>query len=472
MQRKILQVPDTGFSMEGVSMRDEFPVLFPHQLDVVKWALEGGNRAIFCSFGLGKTIMQLSIAHYVVGFTDRAFIIGLPLGPLGEFMEDAELLGYKVKYVTDQSQISEPGIYLSNYERIRNRNFNPASFAGCSFDEGDAIRNLDTCESYHDMGHNDGNDAFFEQLSFLTAELLRILKPGRICAVHVKDRIRFSYQNGAGFSSMSDFSRDTSLHFEKHGFHILGKHFITTDVVRENNQTYRLGWTENCKDGTKMGCGLGEYLYIFRKTPSDISNAYADVPVLKSKQDYTRGRWQLDAHQYWRSSGQRLLDSDELKKMDLSHVGKAWETLSKEEVYNYKKHVAICEALDELGKLPADFMAVPTHSVDDVVWDDVSRMHTLNSSQTRKRQEKHTCPFQFDIVDRAIARYSNAGETIYDPFGGLMTVPYRCIKLGRVGIATELNPVSFKDGVNYCKSEEYKITVPTLFDELKEVVNY
>lgn len=48
---------------------------------------------------------------------------------------------------------------------------------------------------------------------------------------------------------------------------------VVTDVVRENNQTYRLGWTEQCKDGTKMGVGCPEYILLFRKLPTDHSKA-------------------------------------------------------------------------------------------------------------------------------------------------------------------------------------------------------
>jgi hypothetical protein len=65
----------------------------------------------------------------------------------------------------------------------------------------------------------------------------------------------------------------------------MGMKTIVTDVVRENNQTYRLGWTEQCKDGTKMGVGMPEYLLIFRKPPTDTSNSYADEPVVKSRKN-------------------------------------------------------------------------------------------------------------------------------------------------------------------------------------------
>ncbi|WP_303815371.1 hypothetical protein [Selenomonas ruminantium] len=55
-------------------------------------------------------------------------------------------------------------------------------------------------------------------------------------------------------------------------------------------------------------------------------------------------------------------------------------------------------------------------------------------------------------------------ELIFDPFGGLMTVPVRALKLGRRGIATELNSDYFRDGVGYLKLEESKMSEPTLFD--------
>lgn len=63
------------------------------------------------------------------------------------------------------------------------------------------------------------------------------------------------------------------------------------------------------------------------------------------------------------------------------------------------------------------------------VWHDVNRMQTLNGEQARRNLEFHICPLQFDIVDRLIERYSNEGDVVYDPFGGLFTVPLRALKL-------------------------------------------
>lgn len=319
-------------------------------------------------------------------------------------------------------------------------------------------------ESYHDMGHNFGNREFFEQMDFLTPEMYRTLKPGRIACIHVKDRIRYSYQNGVGFTSLEDFSGQTVAHFVSHGFHLMGKITITTDVVRENNQTYRLGWTEQCKDGTKMGVGLPEYLLIFRKPPTDKSNAFADERVEKSKDEYTVAQWQHDAHAYWRSSGDRFMTDAELKTADLKRISKAWKIYNQQGIYNFNDHVRQCIRVDNAGKLSKEFMLLPAYSNSPYVWDDVNRMLTLNSSQARKKLEKHICPLQFDIVDRCIVRYSNKGETVRDVFGGLMTVPYRAIMLSRKSVGIELNDISFKDGIKYCRDAETNAETKTLFD--------
>jgi hypothetical protein len=120
---------------------------------------------------------------------------------------------------------------------------------------------------------------------------------------------------GLGFQIVYPFHAKCIEHYTKHGFGYMGMKTIVTDVVRENNQTYRLGWTEQCKDGTKMGCGMPEYLLLFRKPPTDTKNSYADEPVIKSKDDYTVGRWQIDAHGFWRSNGDRLFTPQELRTL-------------------------------------------------------------------------------------------------------------------------------------------------------------
>lgn len=318
--------------------------------------------------------------------------------------------------------------------------------------------------SYNDLGHNEDNDRFFEQMDYLTPNLLRILKPGRVACIHVKDRILFGNCTGDGMQTVDPFSDLTVMHFMKHGFRYMGRITVTTDVVRENNQTYRLGWSEQCKDGSKMGVGLSEYILLFRKLPSNTSKGYADNVVKKSKQEYGRGQWQLDAHAFWRSSGDRLISKEELKNIPAGKLQKVYSEYSRTHVYNYDEHVKLAEQLDNEGRLPATFMCMSPASLTDTVWDDIVRMRTLNAEQKRRDLTMHVCPLQLDIVERLINRYSNEGETIFDPFGGIGTVPMMAIKMGRYGLATELNTDYFRDGVGYCKAEEEELDAPTLFD--------
>ena len=322
--------------------------------------------------------------------------------------------------------------------------------------------------NYNDFGHNKDTLGFFEQMDYLTPELLRVLQPGRVAAIHVKDRVLFGNATGTGMPTIEPFHAQCISHYMKHGFQYFGMITVVTDVVRENNQTYRLGWTEQCKDGSKMGVGCPEYILLFRKLPTDHSKAYADEPVTKSKEEYTRARWQIDAHGYWRSSGDRLMSKEELKDISVSNLQAVYRKYSREAVYNYDDHVKLAEELDKEDKLPATFMVVAPGSWNlGEVWDDINRMRTLNTTQSRRRKQMHVCPLQLDIVERIINRYSNEGDLVLDPFGGLMTVPMTAVKMDRKGYGIELSPDYFRDGVGYLKEIERDKETPTLFDFLE-----
>lgn len=318
--------------------------------------------------------------------------------------------------------------------------------------------------TYNDFGHNEDNDKFFEQMDYLTPELMRILKPGRLACIHVKDRVLFGNATGDGMPTIDPFSEMTVFHYMKHGFRYMGRITVDTDVVRENNQTYRLGYTEMCKDGSKMGIGCPEYVLLFRKLPTDTSRAYADQPVKKDKSEYSLARWQIDAHASWKSSGNSLLSYEDIKGAGIDKIRHLFRNYEREHIYNYKEHVSFAEELEAYGKLPKTFMAVDPVSKKDWIWDDVVRMRTLNTKQSQKKRQSHICPLQLDIVERLIERYSNKGEMVFDPFGGIGTVPYCAVKLGRKGLSTELNYDYWKDGLTYLREIEMEVEAPTLFD--------
>ena len=318
--------------------------------------------------------------------------------------------------------------------------------------------------NYNDFGHTDNNGHFWQQMDFLTPELLRILKPGRVYACHTKDRILFGNVTGKGVPTVSPFHSEAIFHCQKHGFDYMGMITVVTDVVRENNQTYRLGWSEQCKDGSKMGVGSPEYIILMRKPQTDRSRGYADYPVVKSKDGYSRSRWQIDAHAFWKDSGDRIPTFEELAMLGPDVLAKAYTNYSLDTVYNYEEHVRIGEGLDLRGSLPSTFMCLAPGSKHPDVWHDVVRMQTLNGQQTQKGLNNHICPLQFNIVDRLIERFSNEGDVVFDPFAGIMTVPYRAILKGRYGRGVELNPEYFLDGISYLRAAEQKVSAPSLFD--------
>jgi hypothetical protein len=320
-----------------------------------------------------------------------------------------------------------------------------------------------------DFGHSENNEEFFVQMDYLTPELYRSLIPGRIAAIHVKDRIVPGGMTGLGFQTVYPFHVRCIEHYTKHGFGYMGMKTIVTDVVRENAQTYRLGYSEQCKDGSKMGVGMPEYLLLFRKPPTDNSNAYADIPVEKNKKDYSLSKWQVDAHGFTRSSGDRQILPEEFAQLtDHKKMFKVFRDISLNEVYDFEYHVAIGDALQVTGKLPTDFMLLQPQSWSEDVWTDITRMRTFNCAQSNKGKEQHLCPMQIDLARRVIKQMSNPGDRVLDIFGGLMTVPAIAVEEGRYGVGFELGHNYFLDGAVYCKAAEQKRKLPTLFDLIEK----
>jgi len=321
--------------------------------------------------------------------------------------------------------------------------------------------------NYADLGHTDDTKHFWQQMSFLIPNLLRILKPGRDCVIHVKDRITPGGLTGLGYQTVDPFHADAIAEFKRHGFTYLGMHTVGTDVVRENAGTYRLGWTEQCKDGSRMGCGMPEYLLLFRKPQTDRLKGYADEPVVKDKAEYTRAQWQLDASGTWLTSGERLLDPAELRRLKKSDVWKIWKAKCLAERYDYQAHVDLCQRLEDEGMLPTSFALVPPHSNHPDVWTDIFRAGTMNQIAVQQNKVGHICPLQFDICDRIIRQRSEKGDVVYDPFSGVGTVPIRAVKLGRFGAGSELSPTYWLDSVGYLRAEEARIPSVSLFDWLE-----
>ncbi len=366
---------------------------------------------------------------------------------------------------------------------------------------------------YNDFGHNIDNNQFARQLDFLLPELLRTMAPGRIVAVHLKNRIHYGSVTGKGFSTFHRFTHLVCDSMEKHGFETMGFHYIPTCVVGENNQTYRLTFGEMQKDSTKMGSGIPEEIWIFRKPPTYKDNAYADVKVdhnsecpfchksnareqyektgaiilqcpdrecrqffpkedliIHSEFQLSLPHWQIDADAFWKTSGNGLLTPQEMRMMDLSQIRKWWDIFDPSHIYDYENHVQLLKDLDEAGKLSRTFTTLPLVSDTPYIWNNVNRMHNLNLEQSRRKERNHICPQPNDEVDRVIELYSREGELVGDSFAGLGTTLVRAILKKRKAFGTELNDVYAKHANFYLKAAELKMaqqSMPTLFSNME-----
>lgn len=74
LKSKVVVADKFGFETDPDNYSDK---LFPHQKDIVKFALDGGRRAIFASFGLGKTFIQLEIARQCIIKFNKPFLISV-----------------------------------------------------------------------------------------------------------------------------------------------------------------------------------------------------------------------------------------------------------------------------------------------------------------------------------------------------------------------------------------------------------
>lgn len=132
--RKSASVSASGFAVEE---RDIAPHLFPHQRDLVRWALRRGRAALFADTGLGKAIMLLEWARHVSRRGRVLILAPLAVGP--QLSREGDRFGVRAPYVRHDD--GESRIVISNYE-MRHR-FDASAFAGVVLDESSILKSQD-----------------------------------------------------------------------------------------------------------------------------------------------------------------------------------------------------------------------------------------------------------------------------------------------------------------------------------------
>lgn len=227
-----------------------------------------------------------------------------------------------------------------------------------------------------DMGNVSNYKEFEKHFKYLIPELKRVLKDGRICAIHCMD---LPIQKGKeGFIGLRDFSGMLIDWFTAEGFIYHSRATLWKNPVTEMQRTKALGLLHKTikKDSSMSRVGIPDYILFFRNAGEN------KEPIIHQDIDMTKP--------------------------------------------NY---------------LPVDLW----QKYASPVWMDVDYKRTLQYRCARDgNDEKHICPLQLDTIERIIHLYSNEGETILSPFGGIGSEGYTALKMKRKSISIELKESYFK----------------------------
>ncbi len=114
--------------------------LFPHQRHATEFALKAGCSALFLDTGLGKSFCALEWGRVIVETTNRPVLMLAPLAVGPQHQREAEKFDISAKYVREPHEITGPGIWLTNYERMEK--FDPSGFAGVILDESSILKSF------------------------------------------------------------------------------------------------------------------------------------------------------------------------------------------------------------------------------------------------------------------------------------------------------------------------------------------
>ena len=226
-----------------------------------------------------------------------------------------------------------------------------------------------------DMGNVTNYEMFKQHFSYLIPQLKRVLKPGRICAVHCMD---LPIQKGKeGFIGLRDFSGMIKDMFVEQGFIYHARCTVWKNPVTEMQRTKSLGLLHKTikKDSVMSRVGIPDYILFFRNEGDNL------VPIVHQDKDQTKPDY-----------------------------------------------------------LPVDLW----QKYASPVWMDVNYSRTLQYRSARDgNDEKHICPLQLDTIERILHLYSNEGETVLSPFGGIGSEGYQSLKMNRKSISIELKESYF-----------------------------
>lgn len=166
-------------------------------------------------------------------------------------------------------------------------------------------------ESARDMGNVDGDEAFQESYSHLVREKLRVTKPGRLSAIHLKDLVYYSNASDAGDRGLRDFTGECIRTHVAEGWTYHSRVTIWRCPVREMQKAKPDGLLfKNFRtDAGRVRQGLCEYLVVFRKWAEGMDDT---APIVHDPREYPLEMWQRMASPVWNYGDDDLPETDVL----------------------------------------------------------------------------------------------------------------------------------------------------------------
>jgi hypothetical protein len=113
------------------------------------------------------------------------------------------------------------------------------------------------------------------------------------------------------------------------------------------------------------------------------------------------------------------------------------------------------ENANPVEQMPANFPVSQWQKWASPVWMDINQTNTLNVRMAKDgADEKHLCPLQLDLIERAVTLWSNSGDVVLSPFMGIGSEGVTSLKLNRKFIGVELKPSYFKYACRYLDAAE------------------
>jgi DNA modification methylase len=294
--------------------------------------------------------------------------------------------------------------------------------------------------SDRDLGNVADDRMFWEQFSFISRELLRVMRPGRLVALHVANLP--AYENTHGYSGRRDFRGDTIRHFEQAGFHYHSEITIQKAAQAQAIRTHSKGllFVQLQRDSAAMWQAWADYVVVMRapgKNDKPIPGVPtgADPATLREAQN----RWITDAHPVWLETGGL---GDEAIPVATEDLRRLWEELRR-----------------------TDLTFDQWWTANSPVWTTIRETDVLGVHEARDNDdERHLCALQLPVIERCVRLWSAPGETVLSPFAGIGSEGVVAVQHGRRFIGCELKPAYWRVAARNIAAAEARSLAPGLFN--------